>query len=158
MRWGDRALEAEVIDGRGRKSLALGDREDDDFVVAVGTRLDFKWLETGLDVRFSTGVSGTGTIKGSEAVPLGQLVERGVVKEGPEGFTVTLGAGDSLALRVGGQDIEVRQARGRIARLRIDALAAVALVTVLALLGAWVVSTLAGMSPLNLIPKNERKK
>lgn len=158
MRWGDRSLEAEVVDGRGRKTLSLGEREEDDFVIGNGARLHFTWLETGLEVRFSTGIAGTGSLKGDAPVTLGQLVERGVVKEGPEGFFITLGAGDSLALQVGGQHIDVRQARGRVARLRIDALATVALIAGLALLGAWLVSTFKGMTPLNLIPKELRKK
>src|SRR5262245_53247842 len=123
MRWGDRSLEAEVVDGRGRKALSLGEKEEDDFVIGNGARLNFVWIESGLEVRFSTGVSGTGSLKGAEPVSLGQLVERGVVKEGPEGFSLTLSGDDSLALEVGGQHIDVRQARGRVARLRVDALA-----------------------------------
>lgn len=158
MRWGDRSLEAEVVDGRGRKTLSLGEREEDDFVIGNGARLHFTWTENGLEVRFSTGIAGTGSIKGAEPVSLGQLVERGVVKESSDGYFVTLAAGDSLALEIGGQHIEVRQTRGRVARLRIDALATVALIAGLALLGAWLVSTLAGMTPLNLIPKEMKKK
>ncbi|MBL8910656.1 MAG: hypothetical protein JNM17_08150 [Archangium sp.] len=158
MRWGDRSLEAEVVDGRGRKTLSLGEREEDDFVIGNGARLHFTWTENGLEVRFSTGIAGTGSIKGAEPVSLGQLVERGVVKESSDGYFVTLAASDSLALEIGGQHIEVRQTRGRVARLRIDALATVALIAGLALLGAWLVSTLAGMTPLNLIPKEMKKK
>jgi hypothetical protein len=158
MRWGDRSLEAEVVDGRGRKTLSLGEREDDDFVIGNGARLHFTWQEGGLLVRFSTGVAGTGSLKGAAPVRLGQLIEHGVVKEGAEGFTVTLTGGDSLALEVGGQHIEVRQAKGRIARLRVDVLAMIALVTGLGLLGAWLVSTFMGMTPLNLIPKEMKKK
>jgi hypothetical protein len=158
MRWGDRSLEAEVVDGRGRKTLSLGEREEDDFVIGNGARLLFTWAERGLEVKFSTGVAGTGSLKGEAPVSLGQLIERGAVKEGPDGFTVTLAAGDSLALEVGGQHIDVRQTRGRVARLRVDALALVALIAGLGLLGAWVVSTLMGMTPLNLIPKEMKKK
>ncbi|MFT3714205.1 MAG: hypothetical protein QM817_41610 [Archangium sp.] len=158
MRWGDRSLEAEVVDGRGRKSLSLGEREEDDFVIGNGARLSFTWVANGLEVKFSTGVAGTGSLKGAEPLSLGQLIEKGAVKEGPDGFSLLLTAGDSLALEVGGQHIEVKQARGRIARLRIDSLALVALIAGLGLLGAWVVSTLMGMTPLNLIPKEMRKK
>jgi hypothetical protein len=153
MRWGDRALEAEVIDGRARTTLSLGDAETDDFVIAQGARLHFTWRDDGLEVRFSTGVAGTGALKGDAPVALGQLVERGVVKEGPEGFTLKLGAGDALALQVAGQTIEVREARGRIARLRVDVFATLGLVLALTLLVLWVISTFNSMSPLNLIPK-----
>ena len=153
MRWGDRALEAEVVDGRGKKTLSLGEREEDDFVIGDGARLLFTWKERGLDVRFSLGVAGVASVKGQD-VELGQLVERGLAKDlGPEGYALSLDAGDSLALKVAGQHIDVRQAKGRVARLRIDALATVALVAALALLAAWVTSTLMGMTPLNLIPK-----
>lgn len=153
MRWGDRALEAEVIDGRGKKALGLGDRETDDFVIADGTRLDMVWQPTGLEVKFSLGVTGTASLKGNAAVPLGQLVERGLVKElGPQqGFTITLGEGDSLALLVAGQNIDVRQAKARVARLGVDTMALIALVASLALIGAWVGTTLMGMTPLNLL-------
>lgn len=153
MRWGDRSLEAEVVDGRVRKTLSLGDAETDDFVIAHGAKLAFDWREGRLGVRFSTGVAGTGSLEGGAPVTLGQLIERGAVKEGPDGFTLTLGAGDSLALQVAGQTIEVREARGRIARLRIDVFATLALVAALSLLALWVVTTMMSMSPLNLIPK-----
>ncbi len=159
MRWGDRALEAEVIDGRGRKALALGERETDDFVIGDGARLDLTWLERGLEVKFSLGVAGTASLKGAEPVALGQLVERGVVKDlGGGGYVITLGANDSLALQVAGQHIDVRQAKARVARLSIDALATVALISALALLGAWIASTLMGMTPLNLMPKDPPKQ
>lgn len=153
MWWGDRPLEAEVVDGRGRKALSLGDGEEDDFVIANGARIHLTWLETGLGVRFSTGVTGTGSLKGDAPVSLGLLVERGLVKEEAGTFTLTLGAGDSLRLQVAGQTIDVRQARGRVARLGVDAFATIGLVAALVLLAMWVVSTVMGMTPLNLIPK-----
>lgn len=153
MRWGDRSLEAEVIDGRVRTTMSLGDAESDDFVIAHGARLRFEWRSGSLEVRFSTGITGTGALKGDAPVALGQLIERGVVKEGPDGFALTLGSGDSLALQVAGQTIEVREARGRIARLRVDVFATLGLVLALTLLAMWIVSTLKSMSPLNLIPK-----
>ncbi len=157
MRWGDRSLEAEVIDGRGRKSLSLGEGKDDDFVIGNGARLHFACVEAGLAVRFSTGVAGTGSLKGDAAVSLGQLIERGLVKESGDTFTLTLGAGDSLTLQVGAQTIEVRQARGRVTRLRLDVMATLALVAGLALLGLWVASTLMQMEPLDLIPRELKK-
>ncbi len=157
MRWGDRSLEAEVVDGRGRKTLSLGDAETDDFVIGNGARLFFKWLETGLEVQFSTGVTGTGSLKGEAPVALGQLVERGLVKEAGQTFSVTLSAGDSLSFQIGGQRVEVRQAKGRIARLDIDLMATLALVAGLALLGLWIASTILPMQGLNLIPKEKKR-
>lgn len=162
MNWGDRALEAEVVDGRGRKTLSLGERPEDDFVIGGGARLLFTWTEAGLDVTFSTGVAGTASLKGDAPVPLGQLVERGVVKEvGNEAvkeaesssFRVSLSGSDALMLQVSGQSIEVRQARGRIARLQIDVWATMALIAGLVLLAAWVGSTVLRMQGLNLLPK-----
>lgn len=159
MNWGDRALEAEVVDGRGRKTLSLGERPEDDFVIGGGARLLFAWTEAGLDVTFSTGVAGTAALKGEAPTPLGQLVERGVVKEvakeaaDSSSFRVSLTGGDALMLQVSGQSIEVRQARGRIARLQIDVWATMALVTGLVLLVMWVASTVLRMQGLNLMPK-----
>ena len=156
MNWGDRALEAEIVDGRGRKTLSLGDGPEDDFVIGSGARLRFAWTEAGLDVSFSTGVGGTASIKGGAPVPLGQLVERGVVKENAGTFSVSLSGTDMLMLQVSGQDIEVKQARGRIARLRMDVWAIAALITGLLLLGLWVGTTILPITPLNLIPKAKR--
>ena len=153
MNWGDRALEAEVVDGRGRKTLSLGERAEDDFVIGGGARLHFTWSEAGLDVRFSTGVGGTASIKGDAPVPLGQLIEIGDVKEADGAYQVTLRGADSLLLQVSGQVIEVRQARGRIARLRIDLWATGALIMGLFLLALWLASTILPMQGLNLIPK-----
>ena len=157
MNWGDRALEAEVVDGRGRKSLSLGERKEDDFVIGGGAQLQFVWTETGLEVSFSTGVGGTASLKGDAPVSLGQLVERGVVKEkeNANAFNLTLSGGDALTLQVAGQVIEVRQARGRIARLQIDAWATLALVGGLLLLALWIISTIGPMQGLNLIPKTK---
>lgn len=153
MNWGDRALEAEVVDGRGRKSLSLGERPEDDFVIGGGAHLQFNWTEAGLDVTFSTGVAGTAALKGDAPVPLGQLVERGVVKEADSTFRMLLSGNDALMLQVSGQSIEVRQARGRIARLQIDVWATLALITGLVLLALWVATTFLRMQGLNLMPK-----
>jgi len=158
MSWGDRALEAEVVDGRTRKSLSLGDGAQDDFVIGSGAKLVFTWTETGLDVRFSTGVSGTASLKGDAPVPLGLLVERGLVKETAGQFTFSLSGTDALSLQVSGQVIEVRQARGRIARLNLDVWATAGLIAGLVLLGLWVATTILPISPLNLIPKTPAPK
>lgn len=155
MNWGDRALEAEVVDGRGRKTLSLGERKEDDFVIGGGARLQFVWTETGLEVSFSTGVGGTASLKGDAPVTLGQLVERGVVKEDANAFTLTLSGTDALTLQVSDQVIEVKQARGRIARLQIDAWATLALIGGLLLLVVWIASTIGPMQGLNLIPKTK---
>lgn len=156
MRWGDRSLEAEVVDGRGRKSLSLGERGEDDFVIGGGAQLLFTWTESGLEVSFSTGVSGTASIKGEAPVALGVLIERGAVKETAGAYTLSMSGTDALTLQVSGQTIEVRQARGRIARLRIDVWATAALVVGLFLLALWIGSTILPMQGLNLIPKVNR--
>jgi hypothetical protein len=157
MTWGDRSLEAEVVDGRGRKSLSLGDRAEDDFVIGSGARLLFAWTEAGLDVTFSTGVAGTASLKGDAPVTLGVLVERGLIKESAGAYTFSMSGTDALALQVSGQVIEVKQARGRIARLRIDGWATAALITGLLLLGLWIGTTILPMQGLNLMPKVQLK-
>jgi hypothetical protein len=151
MRWGDRALEAEVIDGRGRKTLSLGDAEKDDFVIGGGARLLFDWVEGGLQVKFSTGVGGTATLGGKEPVGLGQLIEQGVVKESGGTYSLGLTGNDALQLQVAGQVIEVNRARGRVARLSLDPWATLALIIGLGLLLAWVGVTLSNMEAMNLL-------
>ena len=49
----------------------------------------------------------------------------------------------------------MKQARGRIARLQIDAWATLALVAGLLLLALWIVSTIGPMQGLNLMPKTK---
>lgn len=151
MRWGDRSLEAEVVDGRGRKTLALGDAETDDFVIGGGARLAFTWTEGGLDVDFSTGVAGTAKLGDQPAAPLGVLVERGVVKESAGRYRVSLSGNDALELQVSGQTIDVNRARGRVARLGLDPWATLALVLALGLLAAWVGITFVQMEAMNLL-------
>ncbi len=156
MKWGDRSLEAEVVDGRGRKSLSLGDREQDDFVIGGGARLQFQWTEQGLDVAFTAGVGGTASLAGDPPTPLGALIERGVVKEGTGVFRLSLRPVDSLRLQVADQVIEVNRARGRVARLGLDPWATFALVVVLGLLAAWVVVTFMQMEAMNLLGPPQR--
>lgn len=151
MTWGDRALEAEVLDGRGRRSLSLGEGEQDDLVIGGGARLLFTWTEQGLDVRFSTGVGGTAALGGQAPLPLGQHVERGAVREAGGEYHLALAGDDALSLRVAGQTISVHRARGRVARLGLDPWATLALVVVLGLLGAWVVVTILQMEAMNLL-------
>ncbi len=151
MRWGDRALEAEVVDGRGKKVVSLGEQPEDTFVIAQGARMRFTWTETGLDVEFSLGIAGTVSTKGDAPVPLGVLVERGVITERGDVYVFSAKPGDALEFHVAGQVIEVRQAKGRIARLELDLVATIALVSALTLLAAWLVTTLKGMTPLNLM-------
>lgn len=151
MRWGDRALEAEVIDGRGKKVISLGEQPEDTFVIAHGARMKLTWTSAGLDVEFSLGITGTVAIQGDAPTPLGVLVERGVIKELNGVYVLSVRPGDALELQVAGQTIEVRQAKGRIARLELDLVATIALVGGLALLLAWLVATLRGMTPLNLL-------
>lgn len=153
MNWGDNPLEAEVVDGRGRKTLSLGERAEDDFVIGGGARLHFDWTEAGLDVTFSTGVGGTASLKGGGPLPLGVLVERGAVKETNGVYSVSMSGSDALVLQISGQVIEVRQARGRVARLKLDPWATMALVAGLVLLALWIVITILPMQGLNLIPK-----
>lgn len=153
MRWGDRSLEAEVVDGKGRRTLSLGEGAEDDFVIGNGARLLFTWTEVGLEMRFSTGVTGTVSHKGEPPATLGQLLERGRVKEEGKLFSLLLCGEEALTLQVGGQVLEVKRARGRIARLGVDLMATTGLVLVLVLLALWLAGTILPLQPLNLIPK-----
>lgn len=153
MTWGDRNLEAEVIDGRRRKQLSLGDLDSDDFVIVAGSRMRFTWMPSGLQVQFSSGVSGTARLGGNEPVSLGELVERGLAQESGALFSIFLKSGDSLHLQVGGPTLEVRQAKGRVALLGADTMALAAMIAGFVLIALWLAATILPMQPLNLIPR-----
>ena len=152
MRWGDRSLEAEVVDAH-RKTLRFGDRDDDDLVLAHGARLELAWNDGALSVRFSTGVSGEGTLDGQASRSLGALIETGRIKEEAGTWVLTLRGDDSLSLQVGGPRILIRRAKARVVRVAVDPLAMAALVGALVLLLLWLFATFQGMTPLNLMPK-----
>ncbi len=152
MRWGDRVLEADVVDSR-KPLLTLGERPEDAFVIANGARVSLKWVESGLAVEFSLGVAGTASLKGEPPVSLGALVERGVIVDKDGVYAFSLAGTDSLEFHVAGQIIDVRRARARVSRVSLDVLAAIALVTGLGLLAAWIAVTVGGMEPMNLLGK-----
>lgn len=151
MRWGDRALEAEVIDGRGKKAISLGERPEDTFVIAQGARIELAWTPAGLDVKFALGITGTVSLQGDQPKPLGQLVDRGVIKEVEGSYVFSVKPGDAIEFHVAGQTIDVRTAKGRIARLQLDLVATIFLVGGLALLVAWLIATFRGMTGLHLL-------
>lgn len=152
MRWGDRVLEADVIDAR-KPLVTLGERPDDAFVIANGARVSLAWDNGALKVEFSLGVSGTASLKGDAPVALGALVERGVISERDGAYTFSMAGHDALELQVAGQIIDVRRAKGRVNRVSMDLVATLALITGLGLLVAWIVATVGGMEPLNLLGK-----
>ena len=49
--------------------------------------------------------------------------------------------------------VQVRRAKGRVARVSRDLMAVLALITGLGLLAAWIIATVGGMEPLNLLGK-----
>ena len=152
MRWGDRVLEADVVDAR-KPLVTLGENPDDAFVIAHGARISLAWDHGALQVGFSLGVSGTASLKGDSPVALGALVERGVITERAGVYAFTLSGEDSVEFHVAGQLVEVRRAKGRVARVSLDLVATLALITGLGLLIAWIVATVGGMEPLNLLGK-----
>ncbi|MDX2013940.1 MAG: hypothetical protein SFW67_27330 [Myxococcaceae bacterium] len=137
LRWGSRRLTAEVLDGRGRTTLKLGDGPGDDIAIGSSARLELTWVPTGLEVRFSAGVEGEVSTRGDAARTFSELVRTGRVKESAEGFVLTLDAAEVLTVRIGTLIAEVRRARGRFPRLPIDATALVFIA--LALLGVGIV-------------------
>ncbi|MEW5743411.1 MAG: hypothetical protein AB1938_31160 [Myxococcota bacterium] len=134
VRWGNRRLEASVLDGRGRRTLSLGDQKHDDVPLGHPGHVRFEWTETGLEVRFTDGVKGTLRQRGDAAVSLSDLVQKGVVKEVGTSWVLRLQGSDALVLTVGTLSIEARRGRGRFVRLPFDvrvlALVALALLAV----------------------------
>ena len=137
VRWGSRRLTAEVLDGRGRTTLKLGDAPGDDIAIGSSARLELTGLPTGLEVRFSAGVEGELSSPGDAGTTFSELLARGRVKEAGDAFLLHLDAGEDLTVRIGTLIAEVRRARGRFRRLPLDASALVFIL--LALLGVGIV-------------------
>lgn len=121
VRWGNRRLEASVLDGRGRRTLSLGDSKEDDVPLGHAGQVRFEWTEGGLEVRFTAGVRGTLKQQGDAPASLSSLVQKGVVKESDGAWTLRLDVRDELTLQVGTLTIEARRGRGRFRRLPFDA-------------------------------------
>lgn len=143
LRWGSRRLTAEVLDGRGRTTLALGDGPEDDVAIGSTAKTRLTWTPQGLEVRFSAGVEGELSSRGDNARTFSELVASGRITEGPEGFLLTLAPGDSLTLRIGTLIAEIRQARGRFPRLPLDARALVFIALALMAVGLMLASVMA---------------
>ncbi|GMU62461.1 MAG: hypothetical protein AMXMBFR34_42240 [Myxococcaceae bacterium] len=149
VRWGNRRLEASVLDGRGRRTLALGDQKHDDVQLGHPGHVRFEWTEAGLVVRFTAGVMGTLRQRGDAPVSLSDLVRKGVVKEDGTSWVLRLQGTDALALTVGTLSIETRRGRGRFVRLPFDA--RVLVLVVLAVLAVALV--IASVSQPPELPK-----
>lgn len=120
VRWGNRRLEAAVLDARGRRTLSLGDAKDDDVPLGQPVQVRFEWTARGLAVRFTAGVRGTLKQRGDDPASLSDLVQKGVVKEDGAAWVLLLDGDDALRLTVGTLTIDAQRGRGRFARLPFD--------------------------------------
>lgn len=143
LRWGSRRLTAELLDGRGRTTLTLGDGPEDDVAIGSAARATFTWVPDGLEVRFTPGVEGEVSTHGDRARTFSELLQRGEVTETGSGFVLKLRPDDVLTLRIGTLIGEVRQARGRFPRLPIDARALVFIALALVAIGIMFASIMA---------------
>lgn len=138
LRWGSRKLSAEVLDGRGRTSLKLGDRPGDDIAIGSSAHAELTWQLAGLEVRFSAGVEGE-----LDGKTFSELVTAGRVVEADGQFRLVLRSGERLALRIGTLIAEVRQAQSRFSRLPFDARALVFVALALLAVSLIVASVMA---------------
>lgn len=143
LRWGSRRLTAEVLDGRGRTTLKLGDGPEDDVAIGSTARAVLTWTPEGLELRFTPGVEGELSSHGDRAKTFSELVQEGRVKESPEGFALVLKPDDAATLRIGTLIAEIQKARGRFPRLPIDGRALVFLVLAVIAIGLMVASIMA---------------
>jgi hypothetical protein len=143
LRWGSRRLTAEVLDGRGRTTLKLGDGPEDDVAIGSTARAVLTWTPNGLELRFTPGVEGELSSRGDRAKTFSELVQEGRVKESPEGFSLVLKPDDAATLRIGTLIAEIQKARGRFPRLPIDGRALVFLVLAVIAIGLMVASIMA---------------
>lgn len=143
MRWGSRRLTAEVLDGRGRTTLKMGDGPEDDVAIGSTARAVLTWTPEGLELRFTPGVEGELSSHGDRAKTFSELLQEGRVKESPEGFTLVLKPDDAATLRIGTLIAEIQKARGRFPRLPIDGRALVFLLLAMIAIGLMVASVMA---------------
>jgi hypothetical protein len=136
-RWGNRRLEAAVLDGHGQRRLSLGDEKEDSVPLGYPARVRFEWTEAGLQVRFTAGVKGTLRRRGDAPASPSDVGQRGVVKEDGASWLLTLAGADDLVLPVGTLRVGARRGRGRFQRLPFDA--RVLVMIALAVLAVWVV-------------------
>ncbi len=155
LRWGNRRLSAELLDGRGKTRLSLGDGPDDDVAIGSTARVTLFWVQRGLTVTFTPGVLGTLKERGDTPRSLSELIERGRARECTEGFTLTLEGSDELTLTVGRLVVDVRQAKGRFPRLPIDARAVALLVLAVLAVGLLIAPFVTPNDgpPLNFLKK-----
>ena len=154
LRWGNRRLAAELL-GLDRRTLTLGNAAGDDVDTGSDARLRCELRDDGsLEVRFSTGVQGTVSLRGDEPMALGQLTQRGLAIEQamPEGtaWVFAMQASDRATLQVGSLLVELRRARGRYQRLHFDYRVLVILALALLAIGLLFVSLAAPPPPLHL--------
>lgn len=143
LRWGSRRLTAEVLDGRGRTTLKLGDGPDDDVAIGSSAHATLTWTPAGLELRFTAGVEGELSSRSDGAQTFSELLQSGRVAETSDGFTLVLGPEDDVTLRIGTLIAEVRKARGRFSRLPLDGRALVFLLLAVLAIGLMVASVMA---------------
>jgi hypothetical protein len=142
LRWGSRRLNAEVLDGRGRTTLRLGDGPEDDVAIGSSARVVFDWRPDGLGVHVTPGVEGELSVRGDHPRTFSELSAAGRLDEVGGGFRLALAEGDELTLRIGTLIVEVRRARGRYPRLPIDARALVFIALALMAVGIMLASVM----------------
>jgi hypothetical protein len=143
LRWGSRRLTAEVLDGRGRTHLSLGDGPEDDVAIGSAARLELTWTPEGLEVAFTPGVEGELSRHGDRAATFSELAATGRLTEQGQRFRLRLEPGDALTVRIGTLIVEIRKARGRFARLPLDARALVFIALALMAVGIMLASVMA---------------
>jgi hypothetical protein len=155
LRWGTRRLSAELLDGRGKTRLTLGDGPDDDVAIGSTAHVTLAWVQRGLTVTFTPGVSGTLRERGDTPRSLGELIEKGRARESAGAFELTLEGTDELTLTVGRLVVDIRQARGRFPRLPIDLRAVAFIVLAVLAVGLLIAPFVAPNDgpPLNFLKK-----
>jgi hypothetical protein len=142
VRWGTRRLTAEVLDGRGRTTLRLGDGPGFDIALGAASTVYLEWQLTSLEVELSPGVAGE--IRTTQGVrTLSEAAKAGALRDVNGGFRLSLQANDVLMLRIGALTVEIRQARGRFVRLPLDARALILIALALGAVSLLVASMLA---------------
>lgn len=120
VRWGDRRLHAETLDGDGRRKLKLGKGEHTDVELGADVQAELEWTEVGLKVALSSGFTGKVALQGDRSVPLSSLVSRGRAREEGDSLVMLLDPRDAMTLHVGSLDVMVAAAKQPVRRLPFD--------------------------------------
>lgn len=106
VRWGDRLIGSHVLRPGDKKPFQLGQQADADVMVPRKGSAQFLLGSEGPEVHFTDGVRGQIFRNGDTALPMSDVIHRGLAQEGDDGWTLPLGKRDGVLLEFGALEVE----------------------------------------------------